>query len=208
MTNLKTKDIPRFSFPKHHKSTCSPISVVRTTGLSRGEGRLLWAFAQAVTSMLPGWAGGWQAATVGLGSPTGQGAMSAARVASWEGAGMVGEAVLEAEEMICLQRKAEDGGQAYWKILWAQGMPYTNRKALEQSTWQPPGPAHPVQDALGGERLSQQCSGYSNPCGPWGFCPSKTLRASCVGSRFPKTTYPKSGHIVWLKSFVWYEKGA
>lgn len=59
---------------------------------------------------------------------------------------MVGEAVLEAEEMSCLQRKAEEGGQAYWKILWAQGMPYTNQKALEQSTWQPPGPAHPVQD--------------------------------------------------------------
>lgn len=68
--------------------------------------------------------------------------------------------MLKAEEMSCLQRKAEEeAGQAYWKILWALGMPCTNQKALKQSTWQPPDPAHGLQGAPGGERLFQQDSG-------------------------------------------------
>lgn len=75
--------------------------------------------------------------------------------------------MLKAGEMSYLQRKAEEEvGQAYWKILWALGMLCTNQKALKQSTWQPPDPAHGLQDAPGGERLFQQDSGYSNPHGP------------------------------------------
>lgn len=78
--------------------------------------------------------------------------------------------MLKAGEMSCLQKKTEEeGGQAYWKILWALGMPCTNQKALKQSTWQPPDPAHGLQDTPGGERLFQQDSGYSNPHGPQDF---------------------------------------
>lgn len=34
--------------------------------------------------------------------------------------------------MSCWQRKAEEGGQAYWKILWAQGMLCRNKKSSER----------------------------------------------------------------------------
>ena len=65
MTNLKTRRRSHIQLPQRRKLTRSPISVIRTTRMRRGEDRLLGAFAQAVPSTLPGWLGGWQAAHCG-----------------------------------------------------------------------------------------------------------------------------------------------
>lgn len=106
-------------------------------------------------------AGNWRAAQRGNAeTPLVKGQSQLLRVASREGAG--GGGGWWPLAWACLQRKAEEGGQACWKSRGLRGG-RGRVNTLAPSAWQLTDPARPVPDAPGGERLSPWGSGYDSP---------------------------------------------